>query len=319
MSRKIIMIFLLLITFAPLRSNAQVVESVKGILEKGIERTLEKLTDKYQELKSVVIEIFNDEETYFTDSLRYDDMRMTGGVALSGDEAYNTLKDTPDIQELVKSIHNMSTSYFPMDNLQVEQMGAVTGICFEGTASSMYVKGDTIYAEPGSFKIDGQDRGEVNQFLCNVLPQKVYFVEDGLVSYETDLCGNVVEVRSRSSQLFRKMRESGKERNSEFDSGMKERFFDKWGVSNSEYDYGHLVRREIGGPNESINALPMKCDFQRSGSNWFELEELEVQACKNGQRVLSEMKIKYFDDHYEIKVKKVIDGVETIEVFGDLF
>ena len=63
----------------------------------------------------------------------------------------------------------------------------------------------------------------------------------------------------------------------------------------------------------------MKCDFQRSGSNWFELEELEVQACENGQRVLSEMKIKYFDNHYEIEVKKVIDGVETKEVFGDLF
>lgn len=100
---------------------------------------------------------------------------------------------------------------------------------------------------------------------------------------------------------------------------MKKQFFERWKVSNSQYDYGHLVRREIGGPNETINALPMKRELQRSGSKWFDLENQEVTSCELGKEVISDIKIKYYKDHYEITVTKKIDGKKVTAVFKDLF
>lgn len=238
---------------------------------------------------------------------------------LTGKDAYNSLSDLPDIQKLVLSVHNYSTSYFKMDNLCVEQIGKIRRIYFKGTNSSIEVEGNIIKALPGSFTVKNQGvNGEVNRFLCDLLPNKTYIVEDGAISYSTDRYGRVVSVKCYSSELYNKMLTQNKTRNRQLSDIVKNDFFTKWKVSNSDYDYGHIVRREIGGPNEAINALPMKRNLQRPGSRWFDLEELEVKSCELGKEVISDIKIKYYKDSYEIKVTKNIDGEKVAEVFNDL-
>lgn len=238
---------------------------------------------------------------------------------LTGKDAYNSLSDLPDIQKLVLSVHNYSTSYFKMDNLCVEQIGKIRRIYFKGTNSSIEVEGNIIKALPGSFTVKNQGvNGEVNRFLCDLLPNKTYIVEDGAISYSTDRYGRVVSVKCYSSELYNKMLTQNKTRNRQLSDIVKNEFFTKWKVSNSDYDYGHIVRREIGGPNEAINALPMKRNLQRPGSRWFDLEELEVKSCELGKEVISDIKIKYYKDSYEIKVTKNIDGEKVAEVFNDL-
>lgn len=62
----------------------------------------------------------------------------------------------------------------------------------------------------------------------------------------------------------------------------------------------------------------MKRYLQRPGYRWFDLEELEVKSCELGKEVISDIKIKYYKDSYEIKVTKNIDGEKVAEVFNDL-
>ena len=92
---------------------------------------------------------------------------------------------------------------------------------------------------------------------------------------------------------------------------------DSFGVNNSDFDYSHLVRRELGGVNESINAVPMPHVDQGSGSRWFTIEDAEIKKCKeylasNGAsgRVTSVIDIKYVPDGSALKldVKKMQNG-----------
>lgn len=239
---------------------------------------------------------------------------------LTGNDAYKSLSDLPDIQKLVADVHNYSSSYFKMEDLCVEQVGKIRRVYFRGTNASIEIDGKIIKARPGSFTIKGEKtNGEVNRFLCQLLPNRTYSLEDGLIQYSTDRYGRVVSVKCYSSDLYKKMHAQNKTRNDELSDQVKKQFFERWKVSNSQYDYGHLVRREIGGPNETINALPMKRELQRSGSKWFDLENQEVTSCELGKEVISDMKIKYYKDHYEITVTKKIDGKKVTAVFKDLF
>lgn len=242
---------------------------------------------------------------------------------LSGNAAYKSLKDLPEIQKSVRDLNKFSSSFFRMEDLCVEQVGKSKKIYFKGTKTSMEIEGDVIKAQPGSFTVNGKSYGQVNKFLSNPLPDKTYLVEDGLITYRTDKLGRVKYIKCESSDLYNSLRHKNIIRNGTYDSKDKDELFAKWnmpGSDNSQYDYGHLVRRELGGPNELINALPMKKSLQRSGSEWFKLENDEINACKAGKKVSSEMKITYLENgKYEISVKKVMDGRTVVRKFQNLF
>lgn len=246
-------------------------------------------------------------------------------VKATGEDALKLLKDLPDVTTLLKSMQKQYGPLFDIKNLEVVAKDGKYLVSFKGTNSTMEIAGDVIRANGGSYTrtlSDGtrQNIGEINQFLNNILPSKTYIVEDGLIKYTTNAAGKVCRIECESSKLYARMMANNMYRNGEFDKNMVAKVMRENGVTNSSHDFGHLVRREIGGLNEGINGLPMKGSNQRSGSKWFKFEEKEVKACKEGKSVRSIMEINHAPDgSYTVEVTKIIDGKEYTQIFNDLY
>lgn len=250
-----------------------------------------------------------------------------GGIRASrtiiGKEALESIGNR-SIREMVSGLEKKCGPNFAIDNLKVMKQGKETIIEFAGTRSRMSIKDGLITAKSGSIAkstsagtvIDG----ELNQFLINKIPNTRYKVDDYII-YETDHLGMTKYVEAHSSELYKRMQQAGVY-HSGIDKGTREQLLKQFGdFDPNTVDYGHLLRREIGGPNESINALPMLHKKQGSGSRWFKLEEKEVKACKAGKDVKSKMWIEYSPDRksFSIKVEKIIDGKTITEApFTDL-
>ena len=249
-----------------------------------------------------------------------------GGIRASrtilGKEALNSIENR-SIREMIESLEKKCGPNFALDNLKVMKQGKETIIEFAGTRSRMSIKEGVITAKSGSIaKSTSTGKivdGELNQFLINKIPNARYKVDDFII-YETDHLGMTKYVEAHSSELYKRMQQAGVF-HSGIDKGTREKLLKQFGEFDpNTVDYGHLLRREIGGPNESINALPMLHKKQGSGSRWFKLEEKEVKACKAGKDVKSKMWIDYSPDHksFSIKVEKTIDGEVITETFKDL-
>lgn len=244
----------------------------------------------------------------------------------TGEDALKLLGDAPEISTLLKNMNKHYGPMFDLNNLEVLVKDGKRLVSFKGTNSTMEIAGDVIRANGGSFTRTlnngaKQNIGEINQFLNNLLPNKTYIVEDGLIRYYTNAVGKVRRIECESSKLYSRMLANNMYRNGSFDKNMVNKVMENYGVTNSTHDFGHLVRRELGGLNESINGLPMKPGSQRSGSAWFKLEDKEIKACKAGKNVKGIMEIDYLPDGgYTINVTKIINGKSfTHPPFTDLF
>ena len=247
---------------------------------------------------------------------------IRAGKTFKGIEALNKLDDMPALKQLVSGFEKKLGPNFALDNLVVRRAGKETIVEFAGTKSVVRIKNGVIAAKSGSIvrktPAGNVVEGELNQFLNNPLPNTQYVVDD-FIKYETNHLGQTIGLEVNTSKLFQKMQREGLSHgdiHGETRNELLKRFGD---FDSNSIDYGHLFRRELGGPNEAINALPMKKEMQRSKSKWYKFEQKEVDACKSGKDVKMKMRIDYSPDgKYSVFVEKQIDGKTYRQVFTDL-
>ena len=164
-------------------------------------------------------------------------------------------------------IEKLNKKGLPLSDLIVKEMedgslSVVYKTAEYGPITSMVIKKNKIIAKAGSLK---GKVGAQNQFLNNILPNMTYEV-DGCFFYKTDKLGRVVEATVDRSKLKKAMIDRG-ERNSDTQRLV---------VGNAKgMDGGHLFPKEIGGPNEAINQVPMAPSLNRNGGKWRAMEKKE--------------------------------------------
>lgn len=169
------------------------------------------------------------------------------------------------------------------------------------------VKGNDIYASTGGWAEKGKEG--LNGYIQE-MPEKHYILDDGATRYHTDYQGRV----SIAIMDYHKSKDLP-ERNGQRDSATERKVVeDKDGYIGKD-DGGHLFSREIGGPNESINQVPMERDFQQHGE-WREYERHEKAICDraiaNGHKVEITRDLEYIGDSKRpdiIKTRIIIDDV----------
>ena len=214
-------------------------------------------------------------------------------------ELKNLRKINPEIDDYIKYLKKNSgpgSNFFKDEDLILET--ATNGnirLSVKNSASVMEIDGDVIKVVPGSTV----DRGQMNEFMNYLLPNKTYSIADGTTIYRTNDKGEVFEVISDRNELL-KLPERNKPHNDIQKSvrdGMQ-------GVNG-----GHLIARHTNGPNEVINQVPMLEEINQSG-RWRDLEKTEERALKAGKKVVSKRQI-LSRNPTTIKFISIIDG-ETV-------
>ena len=159
----------------------------------------------------------------------------------------------------------------------------------------MEIDGDVIKVVPGSTV----DRGQMNEFMNYLLPNKTYSIADGTTIYRTNDKGEVFEVISDRNELLKlpKRNRPHTDIQKSVRDGMQ-------GVNG-----GHLIARHTNGPNEVINQVSMLEEVNQSG-RWRDLEKTEERALKAGKKVVSKRQI-LSRNPTTIKFISIIDG-ETV-------
>lgn len=246
-------------------------------------------------------------------------------IRYSGMKALKNMKAFPELTGYLTKFEKNFGPNFNIDKLAIKRTIKGMRIEFKGTRSSIMVrKNGTVYASGGSVvkytKKGRQFVGELNEFLEQPLPNTRYVIDD-YINIFTNEDGLPKRVEVNSRKLYSRKIKGHFDRGDKFSDYSKQMLYSKFDINPSGIDYGHLVRRELGGINEIINALPMRAELQRSGSRWYELEMLEINACKGkAKKVKGIMDIEYSKDlsKYSVKVQKIIDGVVHTEVFDNL-
>lgn len=176
--------------------------------------------------------------------------------------------------------------------------------------SKIIMRNNVIVARAGSLV----DAGPINEFLVDILPNKIYVVDD-VFRYKTDDLGRVVFCecdRTKAYKLY------GNKRNPQRNRDVQKRIvealdgkFDHNGKSLD--DGGHLFSRNSGGPNELINQIPLDREVNQHGL-WKQCESIEEQAIKDGKNVISSRKLLYQGTckrPYAIEFTYIIDELKT--------
>lgn len=214
-------------------------------------------------------------------------------------ELKNLRKLNPEIDDYIKYLKKESapgSSFFKDEDLILET--ASNGnmrLSVKNSASVMEIDGDIIKVVPGSTV----NRGQMNEFINYLLPNKTYSIADGTTIYKTNAKGEVFEVISDRNELLKLPKRSGT--NSHIQSSVRDGM---QGV-----DGGHLIARNTNGPNELINQIPMLEEINQHG-RWRELERIEEDALNAGKKVLSKRKI-LSRNPTAIQFISIIDG-ETV-------
>ncbi len=214
-------------------------------------------------------------------------------------ELKNLRKLNPEIDDYIKYLKKESapgSSFFKDEDLILET--ASNGnirLSVKNSASVMEIDGDIIKVVPGSTV----NRGQMNEFMNYLLPNKTYSIADGTTIYKTNAKGEVFEVISDRNELLKLPKRSGT--NSHIQSSVRD------GIQG--VDGGHLIARNTNGPNEFINQVPMLEEINQHG-RWRELERIEEDALNAGKKVLSKREI-ISRNPTAIKFISIIDG-ETV-------
>ena len=244
--------------------------------------------------------------------------------SFSGEAALKVLDGAPAVKRKVLDLEKLlGPPMFARERLIVEKSGKETIVKFADTKSIIRIKGNTIYANSGSVsKVlpDGTRivEGELNQFLNKPIADSKYVV-DKYLTYYTDNLGKTKRIETDLSKVYQEMMNNGVE-HSRIHKETREQLLKSFGDFPEGVDYGHIIRRELGGLNESINALPMKKEMQRSGSRWYKMETDLVKACTSGKSVKTTHTIEYLPNgKYSINIEAIIDGkVKKYPPFKDL-
>lgn len=228
-------------------------------------------------------------------------------------ELKNLRKFNPEIDDYIKYLKKNSapgSNFFKDENLIVET--ATNGnirLSVKNSASVMDIDGDVIKMVSGSTV----NRGQMNEFMNYLLPNKTYMV-DGCYVFKTDKLGRVVEASADRTKAFKTI-----QRNTQRNSDVQNLVIDQLGGRRGLDDAGHLFSNVSGGPNELINQVPMAKELNRTGA-WRKLEKIEEKALKEGKNVTSQRKLLYKGDSkkpYAIEVVTKVDGVEVIREVVD--
>lgn len=162
--------------------------------------------------------------------------------------------------------------------------------------SRAVLKGNSIITKGGSVA-NAADQS-LNELLNHLVPNARYVVDDNF-SYLTDKLGrqsNVTAVLRKSDHIERCKLGT--------DFGKSSR---------GAGDAGHLVQRSLGGPNESLNLVPMGKELNEHGI-WRKLEIIESKLVNEGKTVIKNIEVIY-DGASEIpskfRVSYIVDGKKT--------
>ncbi len=211
-------------------------------------------------------------------------------------ELKNLRKLNPEIDDYIKFLKKKSgpgSNFFKDEDLVLET--ASNGnirLSVKNSASVMEIDGDVIKVVPGSTV----NRGQMNEFMNYLLPNKTYSVADGTTLYKTNSKGEVFEVISDRNELLKLPKRSGT--NSHIQSSVRDGM---QGV-----DGGHLIARNTNGPNEFLNQVPMLEEINQHGK-WRDFERIEEEALKAGKKVISKRQI-LSRNPTVIKFISIIDG-----------
>ena len=211
-------------------------------------------------------------------------------------ELKNLRKINPEIDDYIKYLKKNSipgSDFFKDENLILET--ATNGnirLSVKNSASVMEIDGDIIKVVPGSTV----NRGQMNEFMNYLLPNKTYSVADGTTVFKTNEKGEVFEVISDRNELLKLPKRSGT--NKDIQKSVREGM---QGVNG-----GHLIARNTNGPNELINQVPMLEEINQHG-RWRELERIEEDALNAGKKVVSKRQI-LSRNPTTIKFISIIDG-----------
>lgn len=169
------------------------------------------------------------------------------------------------------------------------------------------VKGNDIYANTGGWAEKGKEG--LNGYIQE-MPEKHYTLDNGATQYYTDSQGNV-----KSAEMDYNISKNLPERNGQRDTATEREVVKNKDGYRGQDDGGHLFSREIGGPNESINQVPMERDFQQHGK-WRKYERHEKSVCDdasaNDHKVKITRELEYTKGCKRpetIKTKIIIDDV----------
>jgi hypothetical protein len=191
------------------------------------------------------------------------------------------LSDSKKIAEILTSSHFRNDILALADPAELKRLAdahAASGTktsFFDYYMSNRYREGAVVEVKSGT---SGNWVRSLNEHP--LVPNTTYKV-DGYI-YRTDGQGRIVEV---SGQLGN----TSKPRNTAQQSGSVEL---KDGVKGQD-DGGHLIGSRFGGAGEQINYVPMNKDINRSGGEWYALEEKWAAALGRNEDVTVEIAIIY--------------------------
>ncbi len=227
--------------------------------------------------------------------------------SLEGLELMNEGEILDDIKDVFKSMNeNISPDFSDGIRVEASKEGGLIYKHLIYPATEIRVSDNVIHANAGSTKL----RGQMNQFLNNLSPNKTYVV-DGHTSYNTDNLARVMKVTSNRNMAFNDTLSEVTKR-SERDSITQKRVVQELGGPERVGidDSAHLISNSSNGANELINQIPLKAELNRGGElRGFEI--MEENALKEGKTVFSERELFYEGDSNrpsEIKYSATIDG-----------